>query len=159
MRVRQSRALIALGLVLLGAALALLVGWGYGSFQLGGQLQRYRARWAARVPAAYRYTLRVGCFCPPEVTQPVEVTVRDAAVIALVGASSRQPVRGAQLDEAAPIEQLFVLIQRAIDQGADRVDVQYDPEFGYPRAIAIDYMRDASDDEVTYTIEKFEVTP
>ena len=157
MQARQSRRLIVVGLIGLGVALAILVGWRFDSFQLGGQLQRYRARWAARVPLAYRYTVRVGCFCPSELTQPVEVEVRDGAVAAIVGASTRQPVRASQFDDAAPIEQLFVAIQRAIDQGADRVSVEYDPDFGYPRSIAIDYLRNAIDDEVTYTIEKFEV--
>lgn len=157
MQVRQSRRLIAVGLVIVGAVLAIVVGWGFDSFQQGGQLQRYRARWAARVPPAYRYTIRVGCFCPSELTQPVEVEVRDGAPTAMIGATSRKPVQSAQFGEAAPIEQLFVVIQRAIDQNADRVSVEYDPDFGYPRAIAIDYRRNALDDEITYTIEKFEV--
>jgi Family of unknown function (DUF6174) len=38
-------------------------------------------------------------------------------------------------------------VQRRIAQKADRLDVTYDPTYGYPRTIAVDVYLQAADDE------------
>ena len=45
-------------------------------------------------------------------------------------------------------EQLFDAIQDAIDRQADYIDIDYDPTYGYPTDVYIDYDRRVSSDEL-----------
>jgi len=58
-----------------------------------------------------------------------------------------------EMPTALTVERLFDLVQDAIDRGADRIEVDYDTEYGYPRNIRIDDDTSAADDELTLTAE------
>ena len=145
-----------LGFVLLGAVLLGLAVWQFGAFRAGLQLQTARARWAAQHPPSYRYVVQKGCFCPVNIVQPVRIEVRDGAALSMANAETGAPVPAADFEDVATLDHLFVLIQRAIDQGADRVEVRYDEALGYPTLISIDHISNAVDDEVSYSVEHFE---
>lgn len=55
------------------------------------------------------------------------------------------------------VEGLFGVIQHAIDEDADEVDVTYDEATGRPERIDIDWMTNADDDEVGITVDSFTV--
>jgi hypothetical protein len=120
----------------------------------GAELARARERWVRTAPAAYRLTIQQACFCDL-VHGPVEVVVRDGVV------QSRRDVAtdrllDAQMADAYPaVEGLFELIDRAITQGAVRVEVTFDPVRGYPRQIILDHRADMADDEVVVTVSEF----
>ena len=128
------------GFVLLGLAV-----WQFGTFRAG--LQR---------PPSYRYVVRKSCFCPVETAQPVRAEVRDGAAANTANAETGAPVAAASFADVGTLDQLFVIVQRAIDQGADRVEVRYDAALGYPTLISIDHISNAVDDEVGYSVEQFE---
>jgi hypothetical protein len=54
------------------------------------------------------------------------------------------------------VEGLFALVQRAIDENAETLTVEYDPVLGYPKAIGIDYRKQIADDEFTVLLSSFE---
>ena len=56
---------------------------------------------------------------------------------------------------ADSIEDLFAAVQDAIDQRVDKLQVEYDPSFGYPKLISIDPIENAVDEERGYTVSDF----
>ncbi|MGQ4648000.1 DUF6174 domain-containing protein [Lyngbya aestuarii] len=112
--------------------------------------------WTQQDIVNYRYTLSVSCFCLTEVTQPVIVEVRNAEFASVVAAESGQPVNPEFFQEYNSIRKLFEVIQDAIDQKADYLLVNYDPNLGYPTQINIDYSAQIADEEKFLTIENLE---
>jgi hypothetical protein len=55
------------------------------------------------------------------------------------------------------VEGIFDEIQAALDEGADRVEVDYDPETGRPRRVDVDWIANAIDDETGIRIDRFEI--
>lgn len=106
-----------------------------------------REQWAAAGPAAYQLTLHRSCFCPPEYRGPFMVTVRDGDV---------ETVRyeGQTVDAARgmSVESLFDLIEDAYARGAERVDAEFDPTWGYPTRLYIDYEAQMADEEIGYEV-------
>ena len=96
----------------------------------------------------YAYTLRVGCFCGPEVTRPVVVTVRDGVRQSVVYEDDGTPVDAAYLNRFPTIGGLFDIVDDAIERRAHRLDVTYHPALGYPTSIGIDYELNAADEEL-----------
>lgn len=72
----------------------------------------------------------------------------------MVYADSGEPASAAATTYGT-VEVLFDLIERALAQHAEVVDVSYDPARGVRISIAIDGSRQIADDEVLYTVFAF----
>lgn len=104
----------------------------------------------------YDYTFTRGCFCPEEFVGPYQVSVRAGDV---TGAS----FRGTDLFDIDILEigrydeivktvlGVFAEIDRALRE-ADSFTAEYHPELGYPTNVYIDWIANAADEEVSYTI-------
>jgi hypothetical protein len=121
------------------------------------QLQQNRQLWRSQNISNYRYTLRVSCFCTPEVTQPVVIEVRNNRVTSITSANTGQPVNSEYFKQYNSIPKLFNLVQSAIAKKADSISVTYHPSLGYPTQINIDYSAQMADEETYLTIENLEV--
>lgn len=108
-------------------------------------------RWADAGPDAYRMTLQRSCFCPPDWRGPFRVTVRDGAVVEAT--YEGEPI---DVERVITAEALISLLRDAYTEGAERVDAAYDPEFGYPTQLYIDYSAQIADEEVGYEVSQFE---
>jgi hypothetical protein len=90
----------------------------------------------------YVYVYQRSCECKDDVTAPKEVTVLSGAVTSIDGidppADSRIPTLLGLLD----------IIQEGIDSNAFSITVQYDPGYGYPSRINIDYDENTADEEL-----------
>ena len=117
------------------------------------ELKRARRRWADQDIESYQFTLASycgGCVRIPTVRIIVgnrSVEVRDAA--------TGEPIAPTANGQFPVIDELFDLIESAMERGADELVVEYDPIRGYPLRIQIDYSRGAADDEYVYTISNF----
>jgi uncharacterized protein DUF6174 len=109
-----------------------------------------RARWAQRGPGSYSITVRRSCECLPEMMGPVVVTVRNGVVESRQYTTNGAAVPSEYAELFPPVDGLFGVIETARRDGAARLDVSYDPTFGYPVRIAIDWHAVHVDDEVTY---------
>lgn len=138
---------------LLLAALSCSDGTGPSAFN---QLLAARMRWAQAQPPAYRYTVRLSCFC--EDVRSLEVEVVNGTVVAL-----RDPDTGEALPltdhRARTVEGLFAVVQDAIGRDAHSLTATYDATWGFPTAIAIDYVERMADDEMYWTATGFTVLP
>ena len=112
------------------------------------RLRTARAKWAHQQIPAYRFTYGRSCFCPG--TAPIVIEVRNDAVTAAFHEASDEPLPY-HPDLLPTVADLFDIIDRAITQRVDLLEVDYHPLLGYPTSIAIDYVFNMADDEVQYT--------
>jgi len=104
-----------------------------------------RARWAKQELTTYRFTSTRTCFCPTEITRPMQIDVAAGQVISAVYVDDQQPVSDSVRPQLWTIDKVFDVIQSAIDQGADHIEAHYDPALGYPTSLGIDYDQQSSD--------------
>jgi hypothetical protein len=120
------------------------------------QLQAARLKWERRRPAAYTFTIARLCFCTQEGIGPVIVSVRDGVVESRTYVAGGAAVAPTYADFFPTVDGLFDLIENARRQGADAIDVTYDPLLGFPVVTSIDYVRAMADDELTYRATSFQ---
>jgi hypothetical protein len=101
------------------------------------ELTSNRQRWASAGLHDYEFDFQRTCFCLPEATNQVHITVRQDAIVSVVRTRDGQPA--AASNTVWPrVEELFAEVQKTLEQGADRIEVTYDPTYGYPRSILVD---------------------
>jgi hypothetical protein len=115
-----------------------------------------RAKWFGAGISDYQYTIERGCECVPESVGPVVIEVRANAV------QDRRYLSGIPVDPQfaelfTAVPGLFDLIEQAIRQPAAGLAVRYNPNFGYPESIQIDWVAGVVDDEVSYSITDFSI--
>jgi len=146
--------LTSLTFACLAAAAAATLGACDGPTSPERQLQAARLKWERTRPAAYTFTIARYCFCAPG-GGPVIVSVRDGVVESRTYAANGAAVAPAYAEYFPTIDGLFEVIEDA-RQRADAIDVTYDPAFGFPAVISIDYIRTSADDEITYRATSFQ---
>jgi hypothetical protein len=102
------------------------------------ELARNRQRWASSATHDYEYEFRRNCFCPPEATEQVRIVVRQDAIVSVVRTRDGQPA-STTFTVWPRVDELFTDVQRRLDQPTERLDVSYDPTFGYPRSIVVEH--------------------
>jgi hypothetical protein len=112
--------------------------------------------WNKKNISNYRYTLSNSCFCIPEARGPVVIEVRNGQTTSITLIATSQPVDPQLFQQYNTIPKLFNVIQDAINRRASSLNVRYDPRFGYPTQIDIDYNTQLADEEVYLSIENFE---
>ncbi|MFB2896685.1 DUF6174 domain-containing protein [Aerosakkonemataceae cyanobacterium BLCC-F50] len=120
------------------------------------ELRKNQELWAKQKLRNYRYTLRVSCFCPTDLTQPVNINVRSGRTASITPETSRNRVNREFFQKYDSIDKLFEIIRSAIAQNAYKVDVKYHPSLGYPTQITIDYNKQMADEELFLTINSLE---
>ncbi len=114
-------------------------------------LAENRAKWASSGIDNYQYRLQRSCFCPEDARRPVDLSVQNGQIVDAHYADTGESLPpGAQANRLS-VNDLFDLIDNAIQGQADRVEVSYDPQTGYPRDIYIDYSEQMADEEVAIT--------
>ena len=108
-------------------------------------------RFQSAAPVSYSYVVRVNCECPTDVTRPVTVWVDRGSIEYLLYEDDGRPVPFSYSNSFPSVEQLFDAIQDGIDRRADVIDVEYDPTYGYPTSVYIDYDRRVADEELSLT--------
>jgi hypothetical protein len=141
------RRLVSIALLVLAAAAC-------GSPTSPGErdLEDNRRRFAALVGSSYSCDYRNVGFLIGPIVEPVRMTVRRSQVVSLVSRTSGEEIAPELRDAFLSVEEVFDEIQRARDQGAFRVEVEYDAELGYPRETYIDYDSRIADEERGFSI-------
>jgi hypothetical protein len=117
------------------------------------QLLEARRRWAEAAVASYSMVItRAGLQGSPVI---VKVTVTQGQVSDRRYTDTNDPVPAADHPKFPNVEGLFDLVQDAFDR-ADGVSVSFDPTYGFPTSIVIDYVRSSLTDDVTLAITGFQ---
>lgn len=119
------------------------------------QLREAEAKWRRILPVYYTYTLQRSCFCTHEYLQPIDIRVYNGLVQEATVRPANRPLPPERRSEALTVEGLFRLIQEAIDRKAAAVVVTYDPYYGYPVTISLDYDVMVADEEIALTASNF----
>jgi hypothetical protein len=147
--------MIAIKLAFLGLCLATLSACGSGAE--GVRLADARNTWTEAGINSYRYTLTIGCFCPPGLRGPVEIEVIDGRTIDVRFSAGAADVNREYFDRYDTIEDLFAVIEEALAQSPDSAGIGYDNRYGFPHSISFDFEQEVADDEISYTVENFEL--
>lgn len=142
-------------------AAALLLGCNMADTGDEGELAGNRDKWRAAEPARYGYQYRRSCFCPPAYAGPFRVTADRDSVLTVErmdwSDSSWTPVEDAKQDFS--IEAIFDELARNLDRPAAVRKVHYDPGYGFPDSVAIDFDLQAADEEYGFEIRDFLPSP
>ena len=124
------------------------------------ELEQNRALWEAQSAENYDFQLSIWCFCPFGGQMPLAIEVRDGEPVSIAAADGSDVTPNREsYSQVDTIEELFGVVEEAQSGGADEIKVEYDPEYGYPVSIDIDYIQEAVDDEVSYQVANLEFLP
>lgn len=141
-------------LVLLALILAACAGGGES------ELSRNQSMWQDADIAHYRFQLGVGCFCPVGDIMPLTVEVKDGEIVSIVDVNGNDYPSTHPMSEFilkyATIDRIFSELGSDPVQEADKLTVSYDPTYGFPVEVVIDYIELAADDELYLSVAGFE---
>ena len=129
----------------------------------GSEVSRNHQKWNDANIQHYRFELSIGCFCPFRDQMPITVEVLNGKVVSMTG-------KDGKLVEAtdpnyeyfasyATIDLLFSELEKDLGGKADEVTVTYDPTYGFPATVTIDFIKNAADDELYLSAKGFEKLP
>jgi hypothetical protein len=124
------------------------------------ELEKNRVLWKEQNANHYQFQLSILCFCPYYSQMPLNIEVRDGEAMSIAAADGSDVTPNLEYySQADTVEEVFGIIESAQSGGADEVMVEYDPDYGYPILIAIDYIKEAVDDEVSYQVANIQFLP
>ena len=105
----------------------------------GEELVRNQQQFQLLVGGNYRVTYENSCFCPVEVLRPVRLTVLNGAISDVTRVSDGVSLPPSEWGSYRTVDQVFEEIEAGLNRGAQRVVVDYDRQYGYPRDVLVDY--------------------
>jgi hypothetical protein len=147
--------LTVMALVLVGCA---VMGSALGS---QSEIEQNKEKWQDANVSHYRYELFISCFCVFNEDMPLIIEVQDGKVVSMEFQSGREIDPGLRelFDKYATIDRLFAELEADLNGAADKVDIEYDPTYGFPTKASIDFVEEAVDDELYLSISNFEELP
>lgn len=129
----------------------------------GSELSINQDKWQNAGIHHYRFELTVGCFCPFRSQMPLTVEVQNGAVISMIDVngdaiSTTDPMSEFIL-KYATIDRIFSELESDSVRDADKLTVTYDPTYGYPADVSIDFIERAMDDELYLSVSAVEPLP
>jgi heat shock protein HslJ len=137
-------------------------------------LQSARKKWNSNSGQYYTVQSQRICFCLPEMSAVMNISVLDNSVLSAIDTNSGEIISKEIQEEIQTVESLFTLIEKAITDGIS-IEVTYNEAFGYPEMTKIDVEQIAADgglqielsnlefqgsqlalDDVNWTLESFD---
>ncbi len=130
---------------------------------LGSQseIQRNQQKWQNAGISHYRYNLFVGCFCVFNENMPLVVEVKDGSLVSMKYQNGKEVEESNRdlFEKYATIDRIFSELETNINGKADEFTVTYDPTYGFPTKVNVDFIKKAMDDELALTVSNFEKLP
>jgi hypothetical protein len=122
------------------------------------KLSAARSLWDSKNVSSYTYILELQCFCAPATQlSPVLVTVQNGAVTSLQywdeNPAKRTPAPASIFGPYDTVDELFDFVADAIDRDADVLQVGYDPDYGVPSVVNVDYVSGGSEQLLFFVTE------
>ena len=119
------------------------------------------AKWNDANISHYRYQLFIGCFCPFAGDMPLTIEVKDGEIVSITRFDGNpiietDPSYGVY-ESYATIDRVFLKLEADQTGDADEVIVTFDSTYGFPANVAVDNIKEAIDDEISYQVSNFEV--
>jgi len=125
------------------------------------EFERSQQKWQDANISHYRFNLFVGCFCAFTQDMPLVIEVKDGEVVSMEYQSGNPIDEGSReyFSTFASIDRLFSELEVDLAGEADEVTVTYDATYGFPAEVSIDFIKEAADDELYFTVSGFEALP
>ena len=107
-------------------------------------LQNAQDKWNNHSQQYYTVQSQRFCFCLPEMSSHMEISVLDNSLLSAVDIDSHAVISKEVLQEIPTVDDLFTLIAKAIEDDIS-IDVNYNEEYGYPETTKIDVEQLAAD--------------
>ena len=118
-------------------------------------LEQNRSLFRTSSAGRYGYVYRNVCFCGD--IEAVRIEVEDDVIVAVTRVADGAPVPPDAWERYLTIEEVFAVIEDALERPAERVDVTYDARLGYPGVVYIDYEAQLADEERGFEIGELTV--
>ena len=141
------------------AALALVAcASGASANQNQSELDQNWQKWQDADISHYRYNLAISCFCVFSQDMPLIIEVQDGQVVSMEYASGNEIDAASReyFERFETMDKVFEQLQKDIGGEADEVVVTYNTTYGFPEEVKIDYVLEATDDELWLTVSDFE---
>jgi len=129
----------------------------------GSELNRNQSMWQDAGINHYRFQLNVGCFCLFRSQMPMTVEVKNGEIVSMTDVNGEAFPLDDPMSEFvlkyATIDRLFSELESDSVREADNLTVSYDPTYGFPAEVAIDFIELAADDELYLSVSAFEPLP
>jgi hypothetical protein len=130
---------------------------------LGSQseIEQNKEKWQDAGISHYRYNLFISCFCVFTQDMPLIIEVQDGEVVSMEFQSGNEidPSLLELFEKYATIDRVFTEVEAGLNGGADNVVVTYDPTYGFPTQVTLDFEEQVADDEIYLTLSDLEVLP
>jgi len=125
------------------------------------EIERNKEKWQDAGITHYRFDLTLGCFCVFSQDMPLVIEVQDGEVVSMEYQSGNEidAANRELFEKYATIDRIFSELETDINGAADEVVVSYDSTYGFPEQATIDFVKNATDDELYVTISGFEKLP
>jgi len=127
------------------------------------EFSQNQQKWEDANITHYRFELNISCFCAFRDQMPLTIEVQDGQVTSLAAVDGTQVLdTDPNYEFFAPyatIGLLFSELDADLNGKADKVTVTYDETYGFPKDITIDFVEEATDDELYLTVSNFEALP
>ncbi|HEV2150501.1 MAG TPA: DUF6174 domain-containing protein [Longimicrobiaceae bacterium] len=119
------------------------------------RLERHRRLWAAQGANSYRMTVRLhGAWTGGAAV----IEVRGGVPVAISPLHHPNgPVAPETFRHHDTVEELFAVVQFALEQEAERLEVKYSSRFGVPSFVDVDLRSTWADDEHGFSVEDFRI--
>ncbi len=124
------------------------------------ELSQNREKWRTANISHYRFELSVGCFCPFGQQMPLTIEVQNGQVVSMAyndGSIVPENERKS-FEQYETIDALFDYTASVIGK-ADEIKINYNPTYGFPSNVQIDFIKNALDDELWLSVQSFEPLP
>ena len=125
------------------------------------EIEQNKEKWQNANISHYRYNLSITCFCVFSQDMPLIIEVQDGEVVSMEFQSGNEidaPSREL-FEKYATIDRLFAELEADMNGAADEVVAKYDPTYGFPAEVTIDFVKEATDDELYLTLSNLEELP
>ena len=126
------------------------------------ELDQNREKWQDANISHYRYNLFISCFCIFVEDMPLTIEVQDGQVVSMEFQSGKEidpTLKADVFDKYATIDRIFAELDADLNGAADVVTAKYDETYGFPTEVTIDFVQEATDDELYLTLSDFEALP
>lgn len=125
------------------------------------ELEQNKEKWQDANISHYRYHLSITCFCVFSQDMPLIIEVQDGEVVSMEFQSGNEidPSLHETFDKYATIDRLLAEMEAGLNGAADEVIASYDETYGFPTEVTIDFVKEATDDELYFSLSNFEALP
>jgi hypothetical protein len=126
------------------------------------EIEQNKEKWESANISHYRYHLSITCFCIFSQDMPLIVEVQDGKVVSMEFQNGNEIDAGSRelFEKYATIDRIFTELEADLNGAADKVTIAgYDPTYGFPTEVTIDFIEEATDDELYLNLSNFEELP